>query len=532
MVTSRRALVAAAIAPLMLAGLFVRLAPLTSERRTIAAISEDGYLMLTVARNIARGRSLTVADGTIATNGVQPLTTFLWAGVQWMYDGDRIPALRAIVVVQLILALVTAALVGLLAREAFHRQAWRNEAALLAASLWFSNPLTLRHTTNGLETGPYVCAIAAILFVDLRWRRRSLSRAAVLGCLLGLLFLVRNDAVFLIGAFLLAELTDYQSVRRLPSLAPARRVFHAIALGVAALIVASPWLAYNSRVFGHIVPVSGRAQNLNAQVGENLVALPRTLAEYAWLVTPLPASLGQHWMAALAAGFILILIVAVTVRRGHAEGLHFQRWMTLILIHGVLLALYYGVFFGAAYFLSRYLFPLSLAAVLLPCIWVFGGSRARLPVAAALTVLVAFSAWRFFARGSVHDHSQVVEWVAAHVAPETWVGAPQSGTLGYFHDRTINLDGKVNPLALQARRQNRLFHYIVDDTAIEYIVDWYGLARWVDRVDSVQEEADADFLRQKFDVFVRDPRRNLVVLKRRSDSSVPDRRSASKGVNP
>ena len=42
----------------------------------------------------------------------------------------------------------------------------------------------------------------------------------------------------------------------------------------------------------------------------------------------------------------------------------------LTLVHSGLLTAYYGVFFGAAYFLSRYLFPLSLITALIPCIWV------------------------------------------------------------------------------------------------------------------------------------------------------------------
>ena len=105
-------------------------------------------------------------------------------------------------------------------------------------------------------------------------------------------------------------------------------------------------------------------------------------------------------------------------------------------------------------------------------------------------------------RSAAHDHGQVVQWVSDHLAPATWVGAPQSGTLGYFHDRTINLDGKVNPLALQARQDNRLFHYIVNDTPIEYIADWYGFARWVDHPESVQEEREVDLLRRHFAIIV------------------------------
>ncbi len=133
----------------------------------------------------------------------------------------------------------------------------------------------------------------------------------------------------------------------------------------------------------------------------------------------------------------------------------------------------------------------------------------------AILLLVTVSAARLYARSNLQDHAQVVQWVADHLTAETWVGAPQSGTLGYFHDRTINLDGKVNPQALDARQQNRLFDYVVRDTPIEYIVDWYGLARWIDRPESVREESDPLVIGRHFAVLVRDPSRNLVVLKRR-----------------
>ncbi len=52
--------------------------------------------MLTVAQNLAMGHGFTIADGTIRTNGVQPLVTFVWAGVHWLTGGDRL-RLRGII---------------------------------------------------------------------------------------------------------------------------------------------------------------------------------------------------------------------------------------------------------------------------------------------------------------------------------------------------------------------------------------------------------------------------------------------------
>ena len=508
---------------LVLLGTAVRLAPLSSDERTMAAITEDGYLMLTVARNVALGRGLTIAEGTIATNGVQPAVTFAWAAAHRAAGSERMPTLRAVIVLQWVVALMTAALVVMLARHAFARQPWRDAGAVFAGALWFASPLALRHTSNGLETGPYALAIATVLLVDQHWRLRSVARTLVLGAMFGALFLVRNDAAFLIGAWGLLELVG----ERGSPLPFVRRLTHAALAGLAALAVASPWLLYNARVFGHVVPISGRAQNLNTALGENLAVLPRVLAEYAWMASPLPRFDGSP-LAALASLGVLAALLAATLVGARRTGVSLQRWMVLLLVHGGLLAAYYGVFFGAAYFLSRYLFPLSLIAALGPVLWVFSGTGVRAPravarshvllVAAGLTLVTAASAWRFHAGSATHDHAQVVQWVSKHASPDTWVGAPQSGTLGYFHDRTINLDGKVNPLALRARRENRLVQYIVYDTPVDLIADWYGLARWMDRPDTVQEEADPELLSRHFAVVVRDQARNLVVLRRNASA--------------
>jgi hypothetical protein len=82
-----------------------------------------------------------------------------------------------------------------------------------------------------------------------------------------------------------------------------------------------------------------------------------------------------------------------------------------------------------------------------------------------------------------------------------WVGAIQSGTVGFFHDRTINLDGKTNPDALKARDAGRMREYILG-SPIRYLADWSGIAGW------------RSMLAPYFQVIVDDPNANLGVLKR------------------
>src|SRR5260221_11329606 len=61
---------------LALATLTLALRP--AGRVFLIPLSEDGYYAMAIARNIAAGRGITI-DGVTATNGFQPLFTFLQA---------------------------------------------------------------------------------------------------------------------------------------------------------------------------------------------------------------------------------------------------------------------------------------------------------------------------------------------------------------------------------------------------------------------------------------------------------------------
>jgi hypothetical protein len=176
---------------------------------------------------------------------------------------------------------------------------------------------------------------------------------------------------------------------------------------------------------------------------------------------------------------------------------------------------FYGAYFGASYFMSRYLAVLSpilaIVGVVAACrLLALAPSRARqfLAVSAVFVVallLVGLNV-RLYRNGMEHEHFQVVGWVEANVPPQTWVGAIQTGTLGYFHDKTVNLDGKVNPDALQARLQEGgVISYVVR-SGITYLADWEGIAEW--------SRITKDGFDRKFKLIVDDKNANLAVLKR------------------
>jgi hypothetical protein len=173
-------------------------------------------------------------------------------------------------------------------------------------------------------------------------------------------------------------------------------------------------------------------------------------------------------------------------------------------LHAALIATYNGVFFGAGHFLSRYTAPISILCAFLTVsvamTWL-PARLARIAFPALLGLLALFLDLRVYRKSHEQMHFQVVTWVEANVPPEAWVGAIQSGTVGFFHDRTINLDGKTNPDALKARYAGQMRAYILG-SPIRYLADWSGIAGW------------RSMLAPYFEVIVDDPRANLGVLKR------------------
>ena len=491
-------------------GLFSRLEPLFDEQRMLNTVSEDGYLMMTIARNIALGSGMSTAEGTIPTNGTQPLTTFLWAGVYWLENGDKINSIFWITILESLIATLAAFLLWRLGISLLRERPNHNYIASLAAATWYISPFISNHTMNGLETGFYgLMAILAVMFVVGRTKAWTFTYSILLGIFLGLVFWTRNDASFLILAICLIHLFMGENKFW-------QRFWQINVMGITSVLIALPWLIYNKLNFDSIMPISGQAQALTAELGQNLYALPPVLVEYFFVFLPIPNSIQKLTPVILLCTGILIGIFFLLSRLWSYLNLQERRIFGLIAIYMTGFSLFYGLYFGAAHFLSRYFFPLSpFLAILWAAIVVWAWQRIPWQqLRYGMAVLFIAIIVGLFARNHLlknkHQHFQIVEWVAQNVASETWVAAVQTGTLGYFHDRTINLDGKVNPEALEARKHRQVFQYVLDKK-IEYLIDWVGIAEWVEKPhakESVQ-------LEQYFELLVKDSNQNLAVLRKK-----------------
>lgn len=475
--------------------------------------SEDGYLMLTISRNLALGNGLSVEDGMTLTNGTQPLSAGVYAFLFWLVGGDKVAGVVLAQIVGILMGLVGAFLIYRVGRALLPREQHGAALALVAAAAWYASTQGTRFTQNCLETGPAALSpmLIALFFLrhDLGFDRPwPLKRCAQLGALLALAFWIRNDAVLLSAA--VCGTLVFTGLRRGP-VTFGRRILEAGCVGTCALILVSPWLGFGYVAFGHIVPVSGIAQGART-LGENLAHIPVVIAEQASIVLLIPST-WETLPVVVGATLVLVLLWIPFTYHYTSEIRGLPRdWLTVLSVWAVLHVAFYGLAYGAGYFVSRYLFPLSVWFALLSVwlaykLWVqAGGLRPALSLGAALFFMFSASVGldvRAYLRGTNNGHFQVVEWVSDNVPDDAWVAAIQTGTLGFFHDRTYNLDGKVSPPALKARFEGRTFEYI-RARPIMYLVDWIGIASWL------EDPRLGDY----FELVLLDEERNLAALRR------------------
>ncbi len=502
--------------------LFVRVAPLIDggARLQRQCVTEDGYLMLTIARNIAMGHGFSVMDGTVKTNGTQPLATVLYAAGYRIWNGDKYLGLYWVVGVQVLISLMTAGAIYCATATRFCKGKNAKSVAILAATLWFVSPTSILHSQNSLETG--LCALMIVLSIWLYdvWRDRfdqalCLGHCIALGALLGVTFLARIDNCFLIAAILAVHLVRGALRSRFkPAIA------QSLIIGATSVVIATPWLWYNVSEFGHLVPVSGRAEMFGFGFGHNLIPSIVALVENVTVLLRVPGWAESHPALILSACALIMACVAMACRYRQRLSESYSPGVAALAVFVIALWGYYGLFFGMPTFLGRYLFPIvTLSALILASVSVHflerdGGERRRglpvLVIGVALIACVALNG-RIFRQGKTHLHFQTVDWVAENVQESTWVGAIQTGTLGYYHDRTVNLDGKVNPEAFAYRKEKRIGEYVLLQN-VEYIVDWASIAKW----------ADWPEFSENYELFVDDEHRGprgLAVLKRKHSAA-------------
>lgn len=507
----------------LIIGTLYRLYPVFSGPAQLAQffMTEDGYLMLTIARNMAIGLGMSVSEGTIPSNGVQPLATFLFAIPYYLTGGDKETSLIGVHLIATAISVAGIFSVRALAQMVLKQLDPSPVWPWFVATLWFVGPLLVLHSMNGLETGLYtlMVTLTLVLFGKLLCKgvQAGFADRMVLGAACGVTFLARNDGAFLVAGIFLVWMLHELFVRRDGFLAVVGRLFPP---GAISLVVASPWLIFNYINFGSIVPISGTAQALSGGFAKNATALPAKLFEFSFPMLPVPTwPENTVWFTAVATVLVLALLLVFLMNTLRQPGVD-RHVISAYALFVLALSSYYGFYFGAGWFLGRYLAPsapfLSLAMTYCVLLFVrqsfgkYGVAIQHVMAFSGLIISLGVLVWMMTPGARDQGHFQIVDWVEQNIDDTTWIGAVQSGTLGYWHDRTINLDGKVNPEALaETLAKGNVYDYVLA-SKVTYLVDWWGMVTWMqpDRAGS-QEFVAA------FEVLVEDKALNLGVLKRR-----------------
>ncbi|MBV8268954.1 MAG: hypothetical protein JO252_21725, partial [Planctomycetaceae bacterium] len=350
-------------AALVVVGLASRIAPLLNlgGRLLRQFASEDGYLMMTIARNIALGRGMSVSEGTIATNGTQPLATLIWAACFRLVGGDKVSGVALVQWFSVLVAALAAWSLYRVGRMVLRDQPWGRPVAALAASAWFASHLNVGHSMNCLETGLYTLVMIGGVGLFVHWTGSGrqdwpLNRCVLLGLVLGVAFWARNDAVFLVAAACLTRVSS--GLDGNPPLLR-RRVLETFVFGAVSVLVATPWLVNNIVRFGHLMPISGIAESANSRFAENLHRVPTKLMEYLSVIVSIPESIETRRPVLLVCSLLMsaaLTLWVLTWRRASGPA---RAALLLVGLYTLFLSAYYGLFFGATHFMSRYLMPVS-----------------------------------------------------------------------------------------------------------------------------------------------------------------------------
>ena len=432
------------------------------------AIPDDAYLSLTIARSIAHG--LGPLYGLAPTNGFQPLYVFLMVPVYALVPND--PGLPVHIALALLALFDTAALL-LLFRLAARLSAWR-ATPFLAALAWLLHPYAILTSLNALETSiSFFFLVALFLSLDrLRDAPAALLRFPVpfgIGLLLGVAALARIDSLLLgpvLAGVFLARLRPAG-----PSWPTFLKACAATALG--ALLAMLPWLAYSWHWTHDLLPVSGRA--LRYLTLSSVHHRPTFEGFYGPLIARAAGVVARK--NALLLGLLLPLCALLLVLRGSGRDAlrRLTRLLPVLAFGALLFAAYTGAVFGPWHF-ARYLFPLTLAALLVfaalvdlcGCALPQGPRRAGFAAAVALLIVAGSAAQPAFRRllaphfAGTWGYRRIGLWARDHFPPGAVVGGSQTGAIGYFADRlvVVNLDGVVNRECFDAMRAGRMLDYV------------------------------------------------------------------------
>lgn len=442
---------------------------LTNARELGILAADDSFYYFRTAQHIVAGDGSTF-DGTNFTNGYHPLWMVVVLPIYWFAGADSELALR---LVYAILAIVLAG--SIVVYWSFLKKKCGSFSATAILPL-FAAPIVLNQFTNGLESGLLILLLGILLWAADRWDllspKSGIARKAALGLLLALLFLCRLDTAFILMGVAAVTCLFYRvHFWRWSGILHGLKAYWAVL--VVFLLLVCPYLLWNYKHTGHIVPISGTLKSSFPHIVEGSVVrairpqwAPYTLIIVAFVVFAVvsafaPAGLlrrqyrpgaeadsGVVMLVGIGLGGLLLFIYSDCFTTWGTFSWHFAGYIPLLL------------FLGASAFAWLMLRGWR---------WVGGAS-----CAAILLLAVVGTSWEWSAKKRVHDMWYIAAtWARQNTPQDATFGMTDCGYFAYFsHRRTINLDGLINGYEFQHALTSSDLPRYFERCGLDYVCDY------------------------------------------------------------
>ena len=426
---------------------------------------EDSWYSLNIARNISEGLGITI-DGTQITNGFQPLQVLLDSLI-FKFTNSNNSAITVIFVIRLLLHIISAIIFKDLVRTLTSNKKTRAFYEFAFISYMF-NPAILHVAVNGLETGlALLLLLTLVRYATLQATGESGRYWIIKTILVATALIYARIDMLVIVVFVLVWIYIVCGSKT------------ALQVGSSTALFVTPWFFWSYLKFGSVIPISGQQQQ-DPELSFFRVAhlfKATTFNISPWLGSFYDQSgfINESFFFVLrmiCLTFIITIILRSQQRLRVKNFVQGKHGVSFAILAGLsVLSIYYCIATFATWFYPRYTIYFAPITLLIFLSLVGNVTRKEILfslIAIFCSVCVFFTSYhssRF--ENALYDNQ--VELAIKTVPQSEFLGARQSGTLGFHRAKSINLDGKVNP---QAPRDIDAMNEYLLEQKIEWLCDW------------------------------------------------------------
>tara|TARA_B100000242_G_C43040356_1_gene485310 strand:+ start:692 stop:2284 length:1593 start_codon:yes stop_codon:yes gene_type:complete len=440
-------------------------------------VGEDGFYMLDLAWNVASNKGLSYAG--LPTTGTQPLVTFIYSLLAWIninfLGANKWLLVRHIILFGTFTHIIFSYLMGCICTLLYKKQNNNILIFSIGSSLTLFSFGLYRISTYGLETGFYLLGLAyffLFLLINLKkGHKLNVFNIMYIGLISGLLILTRIDFLIILGFTLL-----FLNIKKIFPVYKSSLIF------LIALIISSPWFFYVKSITDKFIPSSGGAQselinfeNISSRSTEFVKSF---ISHFSILIKD-----GREvlFFSSLIVVFFFVLInflnkkVYNETKKILSNSIFISFGFSLLL-----LSLIYFSTSWATHFYYRYISPISIILIPIISINLISIFKTKKYIFFVCILLFTLQSYASLHLGNVGNTNSVTAgYVYSNFQSNNeYIGAFQSGVVGYFNNNVINLDGKLDHNALKAhlrhkdRKDNYKFSKFIEEKNINIIVDW------------------------------------------------------------